>query len=242
MTTPSTELSKLLGVFARLPESGRVKTRLAAQIGADAATRLYEAFVRDVWRAISNVPVRRIMVVTPDAGDALHWFDTLVTGNAEIWTQSGDDLGTRLATFFDQAFALGAESVVVLGTDSPSLPFDLIEHAFRQLSQHDVVIGPATDGGYYLLGLNRRSLTDSKPELESFRPFQQIGWGGPDVLRQTIDRVRSAGRKLGLLPIWYDVDTFDDVRWLQSHLMAIEAAGDVCPCPTTAELLRHLEL
>jgi len=112
--------------------------------------------------------------------------------------QCDGDLGERLADFFAPQFERGAKRVVSR-SDSPTLPLDSVSSAFAQLHSADVVIGPATDGGYYLIGTSRHL-----PQL-----FADLRWSSADVLQQTT-RGLERPQKLGLLPLWYDVDTLDD--------------------------------
>src|SRR5262249_27123228 len=112
-------------------------------------------------------------------------------------------------------FERGARQVVVVGTDSPTVPLDHVRGAFKCLESTDVVLGPATDGGYYLIGSSR-----PVPLI-----FTHIRWSASEGLRPTIARVGSLSLKLALLPPWYDVDTLDDWRMLRGHLAAMRHAG-----------------
>ena len=122
--------------------------------------------------------------------------------------QEGDDLGERLSRCFQNAFAEGAERLVVLGSDSPTLPLALPDRAFAALATTAVVLGPAQDGGYYLVGASRLV-----PEM-----FRGIAWGGPQVLAQSLSALAHAGLTPELLPTWYDVDTMADVEALEREI------------------------
>src|SRR5262249_17472804 len=117
-----------------------------------------------------------------------------------------------------------------IGTDSPTLPLDWVTSAFAQLTSADVVLGPATDGGYYLLGTSR-----FLPQL-----FANIRWSSADVLQQTLTRLDSS-MNLGLLPSWYDIDTVDDWRMLRGHLAAMRRAGIDPLAPHTESLVADRE-
>ncbi|HEV2948206.1 MAG TPA: TIGR04282 family arsenosugar biosynthesis glycosyltransferase [Gemmataceae bacterium] len=144
----------------------------------------------------------------------------------ELTAQPEGDLGRRMADFFESVFQRGADQAVLLGTDSPTLPLSYISSAFEQLEDVDLVLGPATDGGYYLIGLS-----GSIPSI-----FQNMNWSRPSVLADTIDRLRGSSYRLGLLPAWYDVDTLDDWQMLRGHLSALRRAGIDPGVPNTEKL------
>ena len=130
-------------------------------------------------------------------------------------------MGERLEQFFDHAFATGATRVVVIGSDSPTLPLEFVERAFALLQDHDCVLGPATDGGYYLVGQSGRS-----------QPiFANVEWGTSRVFDQTVARIAACKARLSLLPQWYDVDTAADFELLDKDLASISL-------PFTKQLLK----
>lgn len=125
--------------------------------------------------------------------------------------QSGTDLGDRMINYYRHAFSIGADSVVIVGSDVPGISTDLLGEAFDSLRKSDVVIGPAKDGGYYLIGL--------KKPLDSI--FQNIEWGGPDVFEQTKIKIASSGATLKILPTLADVDRPEDIdTWEQVRISA----------------------
>jgi len=144
----------------------------------------------------------------------------------ELTAQPEGDLGGRMAAFFDSVFQQGASQAVLVGTDSPTLPLSYISRAFEQLEEVDLVLGPATDGGYYLIGLS-----GSIPSI-----FQNMNWSRPSVLADTMNRLRGSSWRLGLLPPWYDVDTLDDWQMLRGHLSALRRAGIDPGVPNTEKL------
>ena len=119
--------------------------------------------------------------------------------------------------------------MVLVGTDSPTLPLVLIEQAFKDLERADVVLGPATDGGYYLVGCRRL------PPI-----FEGVAWSSSRTLADTVARLCDPGWRLALLPPWYDVDTADDWQMLRGHVAAMRRAGIDPGMPRTAALL-HAE-
>jgi rSAM/selenodomain-associated transferase 1 len=122
------------------------------------------------------------------------------------WPQRGHDLGERMKNSFIDAWHEGYTYTVTIGSDIPDLPRSFIEDAFIKLQTHDAVIGPAIDGGYYLIGFRR----------DTFFPgvFEGITWGTETVYEKTLNKLAMSGLSVGLLPEWYDVDTPDDLRSL----------------------------
>lgn len=213
---------RTLGLFAKRPVAGEVKTRLAAETSPQWAAQVADAFLHDSVSRFGAVDADRVLAYAPD--DAEPFFANVVSSQWRLTPQGDGDLGVRMARFFERELQAGAKRIVLLGADSPTLPLPLIEQAFAELERADVVIGPATDGGYYLLGCTRRL-----PPI-----FEGITWGSGDVLAQTIQRLGDA--RLALLPPWYDVDTLEDWRMLQGHLAAMRHAGLDAGLPRTAKL------
>jgi rSAM/selenodomain-associated transferase 1 len=199
---------EILAVFARAPELGRVKTRLCPPFTADEALQFHRALIEDTLDhlgKLSRPGLARALVLSQPL---LRATDLEVPRPWSIGIQSKGDLGERLSTFFESAFRQGAERVVVLGCDSPTLPLEVIHDAFEDLSRFDVCLGPAADGGYYLIG-TRLFL----PDL-----FQGISWGTELVLRQTRETIERAGHSYGLLVPWYDVDRPADLDRLREEI------------------------
>ncbi|MCX7701974.1 MAG: TIGR04282 family arsenosugar biosynthesis glycosyltransferase [Gemmataceae bacterium] len=211
-----------LGLFAKWPRAGLVKTRLATALGTPLATRIADAFLRDAVIRFHEIAERQVIVFAPDEDREL--FCNLAEGSWELEPQGPGDLGERLQRFFTRCLTSVGDVVIALGTDSPTLPVEFVSRAFDMLQSHEVVLGPATDGGYYLVGLSQ-----PRPEI-----FEGIAWSSADVLGQTIDRLGDA--RVALLPVWYDVDTPEDWQMLRGHLRAWHRAGVRIDCPHTAEL------
>jgi rSAM/selenodomain-associated transferase 1 len=192
---------RALIVFLRHPHPGAVKTRLVPTLGAAVASELYRVLAESILQA--TVPregeyERLVFFDPPEAAEAVRaWLP-----GVRLQAQSGDDLGARMADAFGRAFRRGARRVAIVGTDTPSVSREVVAEAFRGLDEADVVVGPAEDGGYYLLALRA-----PRPEL-----FVGIAWSTPDVLDQTRARVTAAGLILRELPCRRDVDTLDDLR------------------------------
>jgi hypothetical protein len=162
------------------------------------------AFLSDMIDKALGVPgVRFCLAYTPEW--ALEAFKDIYGEKfAEYHPQEGADLGERMARAFDCAFGRGAKKAVIVGTDVPTMPVYYICAAFNRLDGSDLVLGPAVDGGYYLVGLKR-----PEPRL-----FGGIEWSGAGVLKETLSRARSLGMKVDFLPGLRDIDTFDDLRSL----------------------------
>ncbi len=203
-----------LAIFARAPVPGQAKTRLAPALGAQGAADLHAAFVADVVERHRR-PGRAI-TVWRDGPHPL--FDALGVALAD---QPPGDLGARLA-----ACAAREAPVVVLGTDSPTLPPAHVDAAFAALAEVPVVLGPAGDGGYYLVGVR-----EDAPPI-----FDDVPWGTDRVLAHTLRRLQRASCRYHLLEFWYDVDRPADLALLAAHLPALEAAGVPVPPRTRAVL------
>jgi rSAM/selenodomain-associated transferase 1 len=228
MTTARPPARRVLGVFAKWPRPGAVKTRLGG--GPDWGARVACAFLRDALARLGAVADRRVLAFAPPEAHA-DFAALLAGGPGESFTltpQTDGDLGRRLSALVGGELAAGATAVVVVGTDSPTLPVEYVEGAFARLAAADVVLGPATDGGYYLLGCG--------PRLPPI--FDGVAWGGAVVLAETVARLPEAGWRLALLPPWYDVDTPADWAVLRGHLAAQRRAGLDPGVPHTEALLR----
>jgi rSAM/selenodomain-associated transferase 1 len=203
-------------VFAREPALGRVKTRLAKTIGAEAALTLYRAFLEDTC-ALTAVAERRVLAV---AGDPSSLAELATKHEMQLEGQEGDDLGTRMAN----ALARHAPACII-GSDSPTLTRADLGLALRGLD-HEFVVGPSTDGGYWLIGARAAA-----PWL-----FEGTTWGGPDVFFDTLTKLK--GRDTVLLPFHFDVDEAEDLATLRAHL----AKSPATVAPTTRAALAALSL
>jgi rSAM/selenodomain-associated transferase 1 len=216
---------RVLGVFAKWPRRTTVKTRLGGtpEWGAQVA----RAFLLDTLSRLAGVPARRVLVFAPPSSAAD--FAALAGADWSLVPQAEGDLGRRLERFISEQLAAGVEQVVVVGTDSPTLPVAYVEEAFGLLHRADVVLGPATDGGYYLLGCGPRL-----PPL-----FDGIDWSTDRVLAQTVERLGEHSWRLTLLPPWYDVDTPESWAMLQGHVAALCRAGQDPQVPHTLALIEE---
>ena len=193
-------------VFARLPEPGTVKTRLAAAIGAERALAVYEAMLRDLIASIGeSTPETEIEFLWPPTPAANGAALRRAFAHHAVAMQTGADLSDRLAMAFSERFFFHhTEKIVAIGVDDPTLSRAMIDHAFGLLDSVEWVAGPAADGGYYLIGCRGASFD---PEM-----FQGIEWSTPRVLAETLAKIRAAGQSVALLPERYDIDTVEDLE------------------------------
>jgi hypothetical protein len=197
---------KRLLVFARLPERGGVKTRLAAEIGDDRALAVYSAMLRDTLASIGeskeDTEVEVMWAPTESAdGDAL----SRAFGQRSLAMQTGNTLGDRLSMAFSERFFFHqTERIVAVGVDDPTIPRPLIDAAFALLESCDWVVGPARDGGYYLIGCRGPAFDNEA--------FHGIAWGTSSVFSSTIAKIRAWQRNLAVLPMRSDIDTAADLE------------------------------
>ncbi len=211
LTSASVSARRLI-VMTRIPETGRVKTRLIPALGASAATAVHTTLLRRTLRIADQHKAtqhsRQLSVdvevrFTGGDSNAAAGFSAECAGN---WrAQEGDDLGQRMHGAIETALNEGARHVVVIGTDCPDLSPEILSDAWQQLEQHDVVLGPAADGGYYLIGMNQ-------PEP---RIFAGIDWGTERVLGQTKERCRDLKMSVGLLSTLADIDEAENLVFLR---------------------------
>ena len=201
-------MGKVLLVFQKNPELGKVKTRLASSLGDEKALDIYLKLIGHTKKIIDPVYAEKQI-----------WYSSWVE-NDDIWdladynklTQRGEGLGNRMIYSFEFAFKDPDNNrVIIIGTDCAEITTAIIDDAFTELENHDFVIGPANDGGYYLLGMNA-----FYPEV-----FEKIEWSTSTVYASTIDRIKAIGKSVYTLPSLNDVDTINDWNNVK-HLIATE--------------------
>ena len=198
-----------LVIFAKAPIPGQVKTRLCPPLTPDEAATLHGSFVLDTLEqtkaAITKykLPLDRYLACSPSS--TLVFFRIMEERQGmKLIDQVGSDLGARMHQAFETLFAQGYKHGLIVGTDTPSLPLERYQQALTALESHDLVLGPALDGGYYLIGLNR-----SIPDL-----FTDIPWSTEQVLALTQEKARVLGLKTALLESWRDIDAISDLEAL----------------------------
>ena len=206
-------------VFLKAPRPGRVKTRLAAGLGPDGPARAAAIYRRLVeltvaeTHVLARTGVRVVLCVEPR--DALGEVETWLGDDPILAAQAPGDLGARMATAMRDAFAAGAARVVIIGTDCPGFRATHAALAFRALDEVDLVIGPARDGGYWLIGAR-----DGVPPV-----FEGVPWSTPEVFAATRALASEAGLTVERLETLGDVDTVEDLALLQGD----PRFGDVLP-------------
>jgi rSAM/selenodomain-associated transferase 1 len=193
-------LSRLLLIFVKNPQPGKVKTRLARTIGDARALEVYRQLLKHTVQITREVQADKAVFYTEFIEDQDIWPDDLY----QKYLQQGDDLGQRMQQAFSQAFGQGYDQVAIIGSDCPQLTTAIIQEAFTALQTNQVVIGPAADGGYYLLGM--RTLI---PEL-----FAGKKWSSPSVLPDTLTDLQRLQLLYYKLPILHDVDQEEDLYLL----------------------------
>jgi rSAM/selenodomain-associated transferase 1 len=196
-------------IFAKAPIPGQVKTRLCPPLTPDEAATLQGSLVLDQLERTKaavgtlKLPLDRYLACAPSS---THVFFKIMEARhgVKLIDQCGDDLGARMNHAFDTLFAGGYGRVLIVGTDVPTLPYDHFAKALDLLETHDLALGPALDGGYYLIGLRRAA-----PEL-----FSNIPWSTSQVLESTREKANGLGLTVGMIAPWRDVDTLDDLKAL----------------------------
>ncbi|PIR00746.1 MAG: hypothetical protein COV66_04780 [Nitrospinae bacterium CG11_big_fil_rev_8_21_14_0_20_45_15] len=193
-------------LFAKDPVCGRVKTRLASLLDEETTLKLYLHFLTAGLSLLESVQgADRFIAVAPPLTSEYFQSNPRLAAFA-IFTQEGDDLGQRMRQAFAQCFEDGYERVVIVGADSPSLPVEYVQRALD--SDQALTLGPAVDGGYYLIGMGPQRV-----EI-----FENVHWGTGSVLSDTGANARREGVEVELLPVWYDVDRPEDLRFLKTHM------------------------
>jgi rSAM/selenodomain-associated transferase 1 len=195
-------------IFVKWPEKGRVKTRLSSALGEDTVLELYKCFVEDIIATVTQSGFRPLIAYYPgDAGDMIAAW--LGAGN-DYMPQVGADLGARMSNAFQTVFETGVSRAVLIGSDLPNLPEEIIVEAFLALNKgNHAVIGPAEDGGYYLIGFRYDTFLS--------RVFDGIPWSTVTVFERTMSIFVEEGLLIHQLPAWRDIDRPEDIADLMEH-------------------------
>ena len=207
----------VLVVMAKYPNPGAVKTRLANQVGIDAACALYRAFLADIGARFASGPWQLVWAVTPPGADLL----SFVGSGCRQIAQEGSDLGDRMRRCFLRLLEEGSTRVVMIGADAPHIAPATVQTAFSALTDHDAVLVPTGDGGYCLVGLRH-----------PHDIFSRIPMGTAAVFEKTAARLAALGVRWQALEPSFDVDELDDVRELARQI----ASGEVELSHTAAVL------
>ena len=199
-------MTRALLVVAKEPIPGRVKTRLGGLFSPAITAEFYRSLLLDTLHLMRQTPdVTCGIAYTP--AEARVYFEELASPGFMLLPQRGPDLGERLLHAFEDLLAQGFERVVIMNSDSPTLPAPYLEDAFRRLDENDVVFGPSVDGGYYLVGAGAANAT----------LFRDIQMSTSTVLAETLARAEAACLSVSLLPAWFDVDVPEDVARLRGR-------------------------
>ena len=192
---------RCLVMFVRFPEQGQVKSRLAKDLGEEAATNLYRCFVEDLLERFSKEACRLRIAFCP--AEKEREMREMLGDEFCYIPQMGEDLGERMKLAFLRCFSEGARSVVLIGSDIPDLPARIVDGAFRALDKYEAVIGPSVDGGYYLLGFKEDTFCGDV--------FRGLPWGAETVFQETMSILHMAGALVHVLPVWRDIDKQEDI-------------------------------
>lgn len=179
-------------------------------LSAEEAAAVYRELVRRTWQTVGRVSGAQVEVALEPAGALqvdTHWIDAKFP--PPFFLQGGKDLGSRLTAAARRIFQAGPARLIIIGTDCPQLEPGMLQNAFEQLKRHDLVLGPAKDGGYYLIGM-----CQERPEI-----FEGISWSTSRVLEQTKAQATRLGLSVGYLPQLTDIDIFADLLAFQDHFI-----------------------
>ncbi len=194
-------------MFVKAPVRGQVKSRLAAALGEDTALELYRNFALDMLHAMDGAGIPSIIFFHPP--DAENEVASWLGKQRSYQKQHGTDVGERMEEAFRRVFSRGCSRAILVGRDLPDLPGGLLIDALNALTDHDAVIGPAEDGGYYLIGFRSDSFL---PEV-----FHGIHWSTDSVFRTTINLLGRENRTVYRMHPWRDVDTIQDLWALRDR-------------------------
>uniref|UniRef100_UPI0040575BBA TIGR04282 family arsenosugar biosynthesis glycosyltransferase n=1 Tax=Candidatus Electrothrix sp. TaxID=2170559 RepID=UPI0040575BBA len=207
-------------LFTRYPQAGKVKTRLIDRLGPKGAATLHGQLTHQVINTIQPaLQARQVQLRVAYCGGSEEEMRGWLGHDLLLERQQGNDLGERMADAFARAWQQGAEQILLIGSDCPGINPSIIESGFKCLETHDLVLGPAVDGGYYLIGL--QSSVQGIQQHKQYRIlFQDIDWGTEQVLQQTLNQAQKAGFSFALLPELHDIDRPEDLVHLNYYTNA----------------------
>lgn len=224
--------------MAKVPSAGTVKTRLTPPLTPEEASLLSSCFLRDTANNVQDLQTLHhadgVIVYTP--ATEVRTLVALAPNGFQLLAQRGESLGDRLLNATRDLLASGYHSICLINSDSPSLPPSILERAIEALAPDGdrLVLGPAEDGGYYLIGLKRAHQI----------LFDRIAWSTSEVLAHTIDRAKQISLEVVMLPSWYDVDDTRTLNRLCTELFLQDGSGmnghSIYAAPFTREYLRNL--
>lgn len=197
-------MTDCLLLFVKYPTAGEVKTRLASSCSGESAAELYRALVNDIVSRLRGATMDLLICYTPDAAraDLQDWLGT----DLKYISQKGDGLGERMENAFREAFFMGYRRAVLAGSDVPGLTQDIVQSGLDVLTPQVASVGPASDGGYYLIGFEKYGFA---PEV-----LQGMEWSHTEVCHRTVNRLDALGIECVQLKELDDIDTMADLRQL----------------------------
>lgn len=212
-----TESSQIM-IFTRYPEPGRTKTRLIPALGAEGAARLHCRMTEHILEEALALARRQTLLVSVHyEGGSRQRMSSWLGKEAILQRQVSGNLGRRMQKAFKWVFDRGARQSVLVGSDIPGLDRAIMEQALDHLERRDLVLGPARDGGYYLIGMNHTVPANSRNSL-----FASMPWGTGEILSRTLEAARRAGLSFSLLPPLHDLDRPADLVRMKGELIAKE--------------------
>ncbi len=199
-------MKNALIILTRAPIPGKTKTRLMTHLTGDECAAIHECFLKDIYENVLKIDVDSFVYYTPERYKNL--MCNILGGCQELHPQRGKDLGERMHLAIQDCIEKGYEKCVLIGTDIPTLPAYIIMKAFEKLDNNDIVIGPTLDGGYYLIGMKQ-----PYPQI-----FMDTFYGVETVFERTLKTLTHLSLGVEILEHWYDVDTFDDLKYLANEI------------------------
>lgn len=204
-------------IMAKIPRAGNVKTRLQPRLTPAQSADFAACLLADAIKKVKSPQTRLVIAFAPAA--EREYFNGFSLPEAIFTEQKGSDLGEKMFNAFDFAFRRGANSAVIIGTDSPTFPADFIERAFADLEKSDAVLGKTADGGFYLLGLKKSNKAI----------FKSVEWSSEKTFRQTMENILRLNLELKEIPEWYDVDEPPDLERLQREFARNAVSRSIAP-------------
>lgn len=208
-------MKKAIIIFIKNPEPGNVKTRLAKDISSYKAAMLYRCFVEDIISSLCNIDADILIFHNTDDQDT---FVEWLGAKYSFFYQKGEDLGEKMKNAFLKTFEIGYTETIIIGSDTPEISMEIIAEGFNMFTGFDAVIGPARDGGYYLLGFKKSSFLNDV--------FENIHWSSSTVFKETISILETKKIPVFTLVELNDIDNIDDIEYLLSTTIN---TPDRCP-------------
>lgn len=196
-------VSNAIALFAKAPIPGSVKTRLQPHLTAKQAAALHFAFVQDTWASLSSIESASLYLYSDQEWPGFR----KLAGPGRVGLQRGADLGEKMLHCFEDLSQQGHHGMLIVGSDSPTLPPDYLRAGLKLLGDVDAVLGPSEDGGYYAVGCR-----SAKAGM-----FKEVSWSTASTLTETERAFERAGLTSERLPAWYDIDTIENLRRLVSE-------------------------